>query len=95
MLAKGLTVSWSWGLICFYSNTYTGFIAVTFQFTRIGNDPGAAQLLIDLDEDPDIREYIDVLPVEFGLECLSEDKWFVVCHDMLFSKCILLKRRSY
>lgn len=93
-LAKVLTVSWSWGLICFYSNTYTGFTAVTFQFTRIGNDLGAAQLLINLDEDPDIREYIDVLPVEFGLDHLSEDKWFVVCHDMLFSKCIFVETEA-
>ena len=94
VLAKDLTVSWLWGLIYFYYNTYSGFTAVTFQFTRIGNDPGAAQLLIDLDEDPDIREYLDVLPVEFGLENLSEDKWFVVCLDMLFSKCIFVETEA-
>ncbi|PUU79858.1 hypothetical protein B9Z19DRAFT_1045955 [Tuber borchii] len=52
--------------------------AVRFQFSRIGNGPGAAQLLIDLDEDRDVREYIDVLPVEFDLERLLADKWFIL-----------------
>ncbi|PUU80840.1 hypothetical protein B9Z19DRAFT_1078446 [Tuber borchii] len=51
--------------------------AVTFQFSRIGNDPGAAKLLTNLDEDPDLGEYIDVLPVEFDLECLLEDKCYL------------------
>ncbi|PUU79847.1 hypothetical protein B9Z19DRAFT_1022673 [Tuber borchii] len=56
-----------------------GFEAVTFQFSRIGDDPGAAQLLIDLDQDPDLGDYIDVLPVEFDLKHqLEEDKWFVL-----------------
>ncbi|PUU79856.1 hypothetical protein B9Z19DRAFT_977489 [Tuber borchii] len=55
-----------------------GFDAVSFQFSRIGNDPGAAQLLIDLDQDPEIGEYIDVLPVEFDLPGQLEDKWFVL-----------------
>ncbi|PUU79850.1 hypothetical protein B9Z19DRAFT_977566 [Tuber borchii] len=55
-----------------------GFDAVSFQFSRIGNDSGAAQLLIDLDDDPDLGEYIDILPVEFDLERQLEDKWFVL-----------------
>ncbi|PUU79846.1 hypothetical protein B9Z19DRAFT_1045931 [Tuber borchii] len=55
-----------------------GFDAVSFQFSRIGNDPGAAQLLIDLDEDTDLGEFIDVLPVEFDLERQLQDKWFVL-----------------
>ncbi|PUU80827.1 hypothetical protein B9Z19DRAFT_1063118 [Tuber borchii] len=54
-----------------------GFDAVAFQFSRIGNDSGAAQLLTDLDGDRDIREYVDVLPVKFDPECLLADKWFV------------------
>ena len=66
-------------MMCSYFNAHNGFVAVTFQFSRIGNDPGAAQLLIDLDDDPDLGEYIDVLPVEFDLERQLEDKWFVVC----------------
>ena len=65
--------------MCSYFNAHNGFAAVTFQLSRIGNDPGAAQLLIDLDEDPDLGEYLDVLPVEFDLERQLEDKWFVVC----------------
>ncbi|PUU82953.1 hypothetical protein B9Z19DRAFT_1073820 [Tuber borchii] len=52
--------------------------AVAFQFTRIGNDPGAARLLMDLDQDPDLREYIDVLPTEFDLERRMSEKWFVL-----------------
>ena len=88
-LAKGETVSRSWGLVVyFYSSTYNGFTAVSFQFSRIGHDPGAAQLLIDLDEDPDLGEYIDVFPVEFDLERQLEDKWFVVCHNQLFKLLI-------
>jgi len=67
-------------MMYFHPNTYNQFTAVRFQFTRIGNGPGAAQLLIDLDEDRDIREYIDVLPVEFDLERLLADKWFIVYH---------------
>ena len=71
-------------MILFYSNTYNGFTAVTFQFSRIGNDPGATKLLIDLAEDQDLGEYIDVLPIEFDLERQLEDKWFVVCHNQIF-----------
>ncbi|PUU80848.1 hypothetical protein B9Z19DRAFT_973300 [Tuber borchii] len=52
--------------------------AVKFQFSCIGNDPGATQLLVDLDEDPDLGESIDVLPVEFDLECLFTEKWFIL-----------------
>ena len=80
-LGKGLTVSRSVGfgnILCF--NTYNGPTAVKFQFSRIGNDPGAAQLLIDLDEDPDLGGSVDVLPVEFDLECLFAEKWPIVCH---------------
>ena len=70
------------------SNTHNGFTAVSFQFSLIGNDPDAAKLLEDLDQDPDIGEYIDMLPVEFDLERQLEDKWFVVCHNLHFSKLI-------
>ena len=76
---------------CLYFNAYKGPTAVSFQFSRIGNDPGAAQLLRDLDEDPDLGEYIDVLPVEFNLKKQLEDKWFVVCRNQLSSKLINLK----
>ncbi|KAG0641319.1 hypothetical protein HOY80DRAFT_902534 [Tuber brumale] len=55
-----------------------GFDAVSFQFSRIGNDPGAAQLLIELDEDRDLGKYIDVLPVEFDMESQLADKWFML-----------------
>jgi len=55
-----------------------GLEAVTFQFSRIGSDPGAAQLLKSLDQDPVIGGYIDVLPVEFDLEHQMKDKWFVL-----------------
>ena len=75
-------------MIYFYSNTYNEFTAVRFQLSRIGNDPGAVKLLEDLDQDPDLGEYIDVLPVEFYLESLFADKWSVVCHIWLFSRLI-------
>ena len=92
-LAKGLTVSRSRGCEGILSpNTYNGFAAVTFQFSRIGNDEGAAQLLEDLDQDRKIRKYIDVLPVEFDPKGGFPEKWFVVCHNLLFSKFIDLKR---
>ena len=81
-------------MICFYSNTYNEFTAVAFQFSHIGNDPGAAKLLEDLDKDRDLREYIGVLPVEFDLECLLATKWFVVCHNLHFSKPIDLKQKQ-
>ena len=72
--------------MCSYFNTYNGLAAVTFQFSRIGNDLSAAQLLMDLDGYRDIGKYIDVLPTEFDPECLLADKWFVVCHARLFLK---------
>jgi hypothetical protein len=56
-----------------------GFEAVAFQFSHIGNDPGAAQLLNDLDDDKDIGDWIDTLPVDHDLNRqLSDDKWFVL-----------------
>ena len=75
-------------MVYFYSNTYNWFTAVSFLFSRIGNDPLAAELLENLDRDPDIREYIGVLPVEFDLERQLTHRWFVVCHNLLFSKPI-------
>lgn len=78
-LVKGLTVSRSWGCEdILLSNTYNGFTAVAFQFSRIGNDSGAAKLLQDLDRDETLRKLIDVLPVEFDPECLLAEKWFYV-----------------
>ncbi|PUU80835.1 hypothetical protein B9Z19DRAFT_1020740 [Tuber borchii] len=62
--------------------------AVSFQFSRIGDDPGAAELLMDLEKDPYLGKYIDVFPVEFSLERQLEDKWFVVCHIQLFKLLI-------
>ena len=82
-------------MVCSYFNAHNRFAAVTFQFSRIGNDPGAAQLLIDLDGDRDIRKYIDVLPVKFDPECLLADKWFVVCHALLLFKLGGFKRKPY
>ncbi|RPB03047.1 hypothetical protein L873DRAFT_1841382 [Choiromyces venosus 120613-1] len=56
-----------------------GIDAVTFQFSRIGNDPGATQLLKELDQDADLGDFIDVLPVECDLKRqLEGDKWFVL-----------------
>ena len=75
-------------MIFFYTNADNGFTAVSFQFSLIGNDPGAAKLLEDLGQDRDLREFIDAFPVEFDLERQPTDKWFVVCHNMLFSKLI-------
>ena len=68
-------------MIHFYSNSYNGFTAVSFQFSRIGNDSGAARLLEELDEDPGLGDSIDILPVEFDLGHQLEDKWFIVCHN--------------
>ena len=61
-----------------YSNTYDGFTVVAFQFSRIGNDPDGAQMLVELDEDPHIGEHIDVLRIGFDLERQFIDKWFMV-----------------
>jgi len=84
MLVKGLTVSRSWGCEdILLSNTYNGFTAVSFQFSRIGNDPGAAELLQGLDRNESLRKLIDVLPVEFDPKFLLAEKWFVVCHTRL------------
>ncbi|KAG0128933.1 hypothetical protein HOY82DRAFT_611482 [Tuber indicum] len=55
-----------------------GSDAVLFQFSRIGNDSGAAQMLTELDEDASLGKYIDVLPVELDFENQLEDKWFVL-----------------
>ena len=68
-----------------YFNTHKVSTAVAFQFSRIGDDPGAAQLLIDLDNDSDLEDFIDVLPVEFNprLDWDEDDKWWVVCHNLL------------
>ncbi|KAG0128932.1 hypothetical protein HOY82DRAFT_611481 [Tuber indicum] len=52
--------------------------SVTFQLSRIGNYCGAAQLLKNIDQDPVIAEYIDVLPIEFGLKMHMEDKWCIL-----------------
>ena len=73
------------------SNAYNGSTAVSFQFSRIGNDPGATKLLQDLDDDAELGEFIDVFPVEFDIQHQMEDKWFVVCHNPLFSELISLK----
>ena len=70
------------------SNTYNVPTAVSFQFSLIGNDPRAAKLLEELDQDPDIGEHNDILPVEFDLEHQMEDKWFVVCHVLFFRRLI-------
>lgn len=94
-LAKGLAVSPGFFMIHFYSDTYNGFTAVLFQFTRVGKDCGAARLLVDLDRDPDLGESIGVFPGEFDLESRPEDKWFVVCHNRPFSKPIDLKRKPH
>ena len=75
-------------MVSIYLNAYNGLTAVTFQFSRIGNDPGAARLFVHLDEDPDLGEYIDILPVEFDLEHQLRDKWWVVCHNQLFKLLI-------
>ena len=77
------------------SNTYDGFAAVSFQFSRIGSDSGAAKLLEDLDGDGDLGGYIDVLPVEFDLKRQLEDKWFVVSYNMLFSGLVDLGRKPH
>jgi len=49
--------------------------------------------LEDLHQDPDIGEYIDMFTVGLDLERQMEDKWFVVCHNPLFSKLINQKRK--
>lgn len=92
MLAKGSTVSPEVFVVYLCYNTYNGSAAVSFQFSRIGNDLSGAQLLTDLDRDSELGEYIDTLPIEFDLERQLEDRWFVVCHDRLFSKPVDLKR---
>jgi len=63
---------------CVHERAGAGKGFEAFQFSRIGDDVGAAQLLRNLDQDPVIGEYIDVLPVEFDLEKQMEDKWFVL-----------------
>ena len=75
-------------MVHFCSNTYPGFAAVSFQFSLIGNDPHSAMLLEDLDDDPDVGDYIDMLPIEFDFKDQLRDKWFVVCHNLHFSKLI-------
>jgi len=75
----------------FHSNTYTRFTAVAFQFSCIGNDPRAAQLLIDLEQDPHVREYIDVFLVGSDLERQFPDKWSMVCYNLPFSKLTIFK----
>jgi len=56
-----------------------GFDAISFQFSCIGNDPFARQLLIELDQDRELGGYIDVFPVECEFKRqLEEDKWFVL-----------------
>ncbi|KAG0641317.1 hypothetical protein HOY80DRAFT_1021395 [Tuber brumale] len=71
-----------------------GFGAVAFQLLRIGSDSGVARLLRDLDQDPIVREYIGVLPVESDLEQQMEDMWFVVHHILLFTNLIGLKTKA-
>ena len=56
---------------------------------------GAVQLLIDLNQDPDLREYIDVFPAEFDLGHQLADKWFVVCYNLLFFKRIDFQRKTH
>ncbi|KAG0641320.1 hypothetical protein HOY80DRAFT_1135354 [Tuber brumale] len=58
--------------------TGKGSGAVLFQFSHIGSDPGATKLLVDLDQDGELGKYIDVLRVDFDLECQLKDKWFVL-----------------
>ncbi|CUS12906.1 unnamed protein product [Tuber aestivum] len=58
---------------------FDGPPAATFQFSKIGTDTGGTQLLGQLDQDQDLGQYIDMLPLEpdFGRQ-LAEDKWFVL-----------------
>ena len=97
-LAKGETVSQSRGcedILLPKYHTYDEFAAVRFQFTRVGSDPGAAELLESLDQDREIGEYIDVLPVEFNPKGEFPEKWFVVCQNLLFSKFINQKWKHH
>lgn len=69
--------------------TYDGTTAVTFQFSRIGNDTKTDKLLIELDQDPDIGPFIDVFFVKLDLNSeLEDDRWFVVGHKRLFNSLI-------
>lgn len=38
------------------------FLAVAFQFSRIGDDKGAVELLQRLDDDKEVGMYVDCLP---------------------------------
>ncbi|CUS12905.1 unnamed protein product [Tuber aestivum] len=61
--------------IYFYSCTYKRLPAVTFQFSLIGNNPGATQLWKELYNDREFGTYTNVLPLGWDLECqLEEDK---------------------
>jgi len=82
-------------MIYLYSNTYNGFTAVLFQFIRVGSDRSTAQLLLDLDQDPDLAEFVGVLPFKFNPEYQPEDKWDIVCYNQLLFKLIALKRRPH
>lgn len=78
-------------MLYFYSDTYNGLTAVSFQFSRIGDDGGAYQLLKDLDDDPNIGENIEVFDVKLDKNG-QLDVWLAVCHYLLF-KPIDLKRK--
>lgn len=45
-----------------YINYFGIFPAVAFQFSRVGDDDGALELLKRLDNDQEIGMYIDCLP---------------------------------
>lgn len=79
-------------MLCFYSDTYNGLTAVSFHFSRIGNDDGAYQLLKGLDNDLNIGENIDVFDVISDVEGQLDDEWLAVCHYLLF-KSMYLKRK--
>ncbi|PUU79854.1 hypothetical protein B9Z19DRAFT_977536 [Tuber borchii] len=55
-----------------------GRTAVSFQFSRIGNDPDAHKLFLELDDDPVLGEFIDVLDIGLDPKNALEDKWFAV-----------------
>jgi len=89
--AKGSTVSRLW---CFDDILLlTPGSAVAFRFSCIGNDPGAAQLLIDLEQDPHIGEHTNAFFVRPDFGRHFADKWPMVCY-ILFFKVRDFKRKQ-
>lgn len=76
-----------WPRICNLAQRLIASVAVSFHFSRVGNDEEAQILLEKLDDNKKFGKYVDCLPATEALELLEEDteRWTVVSYQLHFT----------